>query len=473
MLKSSQNSSVDSFPTGFVIIALAMSACVFIFVGWHAVETGRDLKLSWNKAQVLERTRSEIVYLDEALTMSALMAAKTGELKWIQRHLSLAPRLEKAISEAIRVSGDAATRAAIRETERANDALIDMETESFDFVRRGELNSAWSIVSGDEYEGQKRIYAAGMNKVINILDRNGETLNAAMNKRLIFLAVAVAVAVIPTIIAWAIALRRIGVWRAAFRQSVLERDRAEERRQIALISAQQANRAKSDFLASMSHELRTPLNSIIGFSEMIGTEVYGSFGDEKYKEYLSHIQTSGYLLLHLVNDVLDLSKIEAGRFELHEEEFELCETLQSCLDIVRGRQESRSVTFQFHGPDQPVRILADERAVKQIVLNLLSNGVKYNVEGGTVTLAVSSEPDNSVTIRVSDTGIGIAPENLAKVLQPFGQVREDAYKTHEGTGLGLSLSKQLTELHGGTLTIESQVQKGTTVFVKLPSERSK
>lgn len=248
------------------------------------------------------------------------------------------------------------------------------------------------------------------------------------------------------------------------------RDSHEELKKT-FVELERANQAKSEFLATMSHELRTPLNAIIGFSEMISSQVFGKLGDERYEEYLADIQKSGYLLLHIVNDVLDLSKIEAGRFELDEGEVDLDETLRSCLEIISGRKESRSLTLRYESASRPLNLRLDERAIKQVTLNLLSNAVKYNVEGGEVVLAVRLEKDNSIVYSVSDTGIGIAPTDIPKALEPFGQIRQNAHVAHEGTGLGLSLSKQIVELHGGTLELESDLGKGTIATVRLPSER--
>lgn len=235
---------------------------------------------------------------------------------------------------------------------------------------------------------------------------------------------------------------------------------------------EEANTAKSEFLAHMSHELRTPLNSIIGFSQSMTEEVFGKVGNDKYLEYASDIHASGHHLLNLINDVLDLSKIEAGELMIDEEDVDLDELLNSCLRMIQGRKEAKSITIQYDSSGNLPHIRADERLVKQIVLNLLSNAVKYNVTDGTVRLSASVDQNNSVSVVVSNTGVGIDVENIAKVLEPFVQARTHAQKTHEGTGLGLSLSKQLIELHGGMLEIESQLGKGTTVAFRFPPDRT-
>jgi len=253
---------------------------------------------------------------------------------------------------------------------------------------------------------------------------------------------------------------------------ITDRKVAERKTHEALLKAEHANHAKSNFLAHMSHELRTPLNSIIGYSQMVSGETYGKIGNEKYLEYIEDIENSGHHLLDLVNDILDLSKIETGNLTLDESDVDVDELLNSSIRIIRGRKETKSISLQYDPPDSLPHIRADERFVAQIVLNLLSNAVKYNVSDGTVCLSASVDQKNAVTIVVSDTGIGIDATDIPKVLEPFGQARSDSHIAHEGTGLGLSLSRRLAELHGGRLELESQLGRWTTATVVFPSERT-
>jgi signal transduction histidine kinase len=234
--------------------------------------------------------------------------------------------------------------------------------------------------------------------------------------------------------------------------------------------AEAANKAKSAFLANMSHELRTPLNSVIGFSEIIEQQTFGPIGTPRYLEYLTDIRTSGQHLLALINDVLDFAKVEAGRLELEEQPFSLPHVLQSCLRMTAQRAHRGGVAVELDCEPSLDVIHGDERRVKQIVLNLLTNAIKFTPHGGRIEIGARREADGSCSIRVSDSGIGIAEQDLPTALEAFGQVKNDVTRC-EGTGLGLPLTARLVELHGGTLGLESQPAVGTTATVRLPAFR--
>ncbi len=234
--------------------------------------------------------------------------------------------------------------------------------------------------------------------------------------------------------------------------------------------ADAANRAKTEFLANMSHELRTPLNAINGFSEIMAGEMFGPLGDARYKGYAADILKSGQHLLSLINDILDMAKIEAGKLTLHYEAVSLKEIVEDAARLMRGRVEESGLKLLVDAPDLPT-IEADHRGLKQVVLNLLSNAVKFTPEGGDIVIALSREDDDRVRVAVTDTGIGIAAEDLGRLARPFEQVEGQHSKTTQGTGLGLALTKSLIELHGGTLTLESEPGCGTTVSFDLPIRR--
>jgi len=230
--------------------------------------------------------------------------------------------------------------------------------------------------------------------------------------------------------------------------------------------AEGASRAKSRFLANMSHELRTPLNAILGFSEVMTHQMFGPI-TARYVDYAQLIHESGGDLLGLINSILDMSKIEAGRFQIQPEAFDLAEVADQGLRFVRFVAERSGVTLEETIDPSARRIFADKRAVSQIMINLLSNGVKFTPRGGTVRIAAALVGDD-VEISVADTGVGIDHADLNRLGQPFEQVDSEYTRTKEGTGLGLALVRALAHLHGGRMTIESLLGEGTTVRVRLP-----
>lgn len=254
---------------------------------------------------------------------------------------------------------------------------------------------------------------------------------------------------------------------------LLKEKHRDSEREAAHAAAVSANRTKSEFLANMSHELRTPLNAILGFSEMMQMRVYGPLGSDRYDEYVNDIVASATHLLSLINDILDISKIEFGKLTLTEEEIPLERPIRASLTLMRERARESGVTLVENFASPLPEIVADETKIKQILLNLLSNAVKFTPSGGTVTVSVATAGLNGgTTIEIADTGIGIPEDQIAKALEPFGQIDSSATRRHEGSGLGLPLAKALVELHGGTFGIESKVSVGTRVWFTLPPSRT-
>jgi signal transduction histidine kinase len=239
---------------------------------------------------------------------------------------------------------------------------------------------------------------------------------------------------------------------------------------MAVKRARAASQAKTDFLANMSHELRTPLNAIIGFSDMIGRELIGPVGNARYVEYALDINGSAQHLLSIINDILDFSKVEAGEMQLQEDVVNVSEVIGFCLRLLQHRAAQGDIKLHSSVANSVPAVRADERKIKQALLNLLSNSVKFTPTGGSVSIAAAVQ-DGALAISVTDTGIGMSSDQVAHALEPFGQVDNSLARAHDGTGLGLPLARALAELHGGTLAVESEIGKGTTVTIILPGQR--
>ncbi len=236
-------------------------------------------------------------------------------------------------------------------------------------------------------------------------------------------------------------------------------------------SADDANRAKSEFLASMSHELRTPLNAILGFSEVIKEELFGPVGLAKYVDYAQDVHNSGQHLLDLINDILDLSKIDAGKVELREEEISVAGLIADSASLVRERAQKSGVGLEILPAAELPPLTADKRLLKQILLNLLSNAIKFTPAGGRVTVNAALDRQGGLRITVADTGIGMSPSDIAKAMSPYGQIDSRISRKHQGTGLGLPISRSLAHMHGGELEVESKRGKGTRITLVLPPQR--
>lgn len=238
--------------------------------------------------------------------------------------------------------------------------------------------------------------------------------------------------------------------------------------------AEAASNSKSQFLASMSHELRTPLNAIIGFADLIRNETFGAIQPTRYLEYVSDIQSSGTHLLGVINDILDMAKIEAGRFELHEETVDPFDLIEDVLRMMRPATDAKNLDVSIHRGRASKGghwIRADERQLRQVVLNLLSNAVKFTPNGGRIVCAMGPLGNGDLEFTVEDTGIGVPADMIEKIFEPFEQVENSFTRSSSGTGLGLPLSRAMVEAHGGRLYLESTLGQGSTVYIRWPKER--
>jgi len=236
--------------------------------------------------------------------------------------------------------------------------------------------------------------------------------------------------------------------------------------------AQVASRAKSEFISSISHELRTPLNAIIGFSEIMKQQMFGPIENKQYIDYSKDIHRSGTHLLAIINDILDLTKIEAGKMQVHDQAVDLAEALPSAVSILRDAADKGGLTVEIELTSPNLKLRCDERLLKQMLLNLLSNAIKFTPIGGRVGLTAWRDADDRTVIEVSDTGIGIAPEHIDLVMQSFGQVEGAMVRQHSGTGLGLPLVKAMAELHQSVFVLDSRLNIGTVARLEFPPERA-
>ncbi|WP_419902212.1 PAS domain S-box protein [Kiloniella sp.] len=252
-------------------------------------------------------------------------------------------------------------------------------------------------------------------------------------------------------------------------QDISNQKEVEQELTVLKESAEQASRAKSEFMALMSHELRTPLNAILGFSEILATEMFGPLGSPRYRDYARDVNESGAHLLDLINDILDLSKAEAGKIELYEDDLDVNAVISRCEKMLLGRAEEAGLSLNLDLANEMPRLIGDEKRIKQVLINLISNALKFTRAGGVVTVS-SYVTNRGLELSVMDTGIGMAASEIPKALAPFGQVDSSLSRKHEGTGLGLPLSKRLTELHGAEFLIASELGAGTTVTLVFPLE---
>ncbi len=253
---------------------------------------------------------------------------------------------------------------------------------------------------------------------------------------------------------------------------ISDRKKSEEKALSAMVKAKEASRAKSEFLANMSHELRTPLNAIVGFSEALIHQTFGPLGSVKNLTSVSSINEAGKHLTEIISDILDISKIEASVLDVDEEAIVPLDIVTEAIRMIRPDANKRSITILKECPEESPGLRADRVRVKQVLLNLLSNAIKFTPEGGSITVQTAFDDDGCHVFSISDTGIGIEDADVSKVLEPFGQVAESFKRNHGGTGLGLPICDSLMKLHGGTLTLESKIGRGTTVTVRFPPERT-
>lgn len=487
--------------TGAVILSLILVASV----GWNVWRMYGDFTKVVTTEFELQKLAGEIVHLDEVLTMSARMAATTGDLEWEERYRRFEPKLDKAIKQAIKLAPETYANQPAA-TDAANIKLVKMENEAFDLVRQGKQAEAIEVLFSQEYKLQKQIYAIGINETIRDLETRVQS-NLEYYRKSLFRSSLLSLLIFPILLlAWVAVLRLINWYirqrrraEQSLKAATLEleetnrtledkvkqrtaqlitinrtlEDKVKQRTgqlQEAKEKAEAANKSKDRFLANISHELRTPLNSILGYTNLMIRGDRESNGN-KIKG-LNIIKNSGTHLLTLINDILDYSKAEAGKTELYPAPLNLPNFLSEIIDLVDSWAKEKGLQIECQANDDlPDDIEVDEKRLRQVLINLLSNGIKFT-ETGKITLKVrnigtkDANERQKIRFEVIDTGVGISQEKISTIFNPFEQIGDIESKS-AGTGLGLSISSQLVELMGGKLEVKSKVGKGSTFWFDL------
>jgi two-component system sensor histidine kinase/response regulator len=450
------------FPLLLCGITLVLGLATFGWVAWNAYAGYRDAEAFRRRDVRSQELRGIILHLDEVLTMSARMAAATGDLRWEVRYRRYEPDLDRAIKEAIALTGGGSAVTPSAQTDAANARLVAMENQSFDFVRGHRDADARAVLFSPAYEEQKAFYAQGMSDLLSVIrSRLDESLRAARFQALVSLTGSGGLFTLS-----------IALWIGLIRRLKRAQAHLVEAHDAALV----ASRLKAEFLANMSHEIRTPMNGVVGMAGLLLDTPLSP----AQRDYAETIRSSGDTLLTVISDILDFSKVEAGKliFEMHD--FDPGELIDQTLMLQAHRAQSKGLElFGLVDPSLPERLRGDRGRIGQVIANLVSNAIKFTDAGEVVVRLTSSsrlETDSGsvtrVRVTVTDTGIGIPVDVQPRLFQAFVQADGSTTRRYGGTGLGLAISKQLVTLMGGELGVESRPGEGATFWFTLPLQPS-
>ncbi len=420
----------------------------------------------------VERVAAEIRYLDEVLTMSARLCAATGDVAWEARYLDHVALLDETIARAHALAPEAEEHAGSKQTEAANAALVDLELASFELVHAGRAAEALQLLLGEEYEHHKGTYSSGLELYLQTMHGRVSATLAAERARARRNGILLLVAVPLLLLQWALVARSIRAHirrRRRVEARLIEHAFELERRNE---EVRQADQAKSEFLARMSHEIRTPMNGVLGAAELLAD----SGIDAGQAELIGVVRSSGLHLLSVIDDILDISKIEAGRLEIAATACNPAEVVAEVARMLQPRAGEKGVTLAFSAAeDVPESVLLDSLRLRQVLVNLVGNALKFTARGG-VSIRLELDPRASaggwpvaLVFRVQDSGIGIAADRIERIFEGFVQADPSITRRFGGTGLGLTISRQLVQLMGGTIGVTSEEGLGTEFRVVLPA----
>jgi signal transduction histidine kinase len=454
------------------------TACLLGWIGWNTYNSYNAIRLVKKRDFRIHQLRGVITHLDEVLTMSAHIAALTGEPSWEERYRHFDPILESAIKEVIRLAPEARTIEGAAQTEAANVRLVEMEHRSFELIHQNRTGEARSLLFSQAYADQKAIYADGMKPVSGILEQATTSHLESEIRKDFFNCLILAVLIPGLLLGWVVVIKILQLWKTKLTESNAQLDRkADETTQLNHVlvertgelekerqKAEGRSLEKREFLANMSHEIRTPMNGIIGMTELaLDTDL-----SPEQREFLTMVRSSADSLLTIINDILDFSKIEARKFELDPVPFGLREMITSSAKVLELCARQKDLEFIVDvSLDVPDKVIGDRGRLRQILLNLIGNAVKFTKLGEVMLWVgcVSMDTDNIVLrFSISDTGIGISQEQQARIFEPFTQADGSMTRKYGGTGLGLAISTQLVALMGGRLRLDSTEGVGSTFY---------